>query len=380
MIWLIRFSLYDNFWAKYNIKKNPVISVCRETLPALKASAYRDFLEIMTNHNLYNPKKMNKSDLIYTFENGAIIEFFSLDDAQKLKSRKRDILFCPECNENNYEVIRQLLLRTKGKAIFDFNPSEDFWIYDKIISRKDAEFFITTYKNNPFLDERIKNEIKMLQYEDENAWKVYGLGQRGERQELIYPNVEYLDSFDVIQFEEKVFGLDFGFNNPTALIEVGIKDKCFYEKERLYQSFMTNAQLIDWLKNNLTLDDKRCCIYADGAEPQRIQEISDAGFYIKAADKAHKKVAIDFCKRFKTYCLNSDVNNKKEKKNYSWKKDKNGKILDEPIKFLDHLQDASQYCKYTHFKNRFGKDFEQTLAELESQINTQNEANEYGNF
>lgn len=375
VLWLIRVALCPDIWEKYNCK-NPIISICRDTLPALKASAYRDFLEIMTNNNLYNLKLMNKTELIYQFETGAMIEFFSLDDAQKLKSRKRDFLLVPECNENNFEVIRQLLLRTKCKAIFDFNPSEDFWIYDKILTRPDAEFFITTYKNNPFLDERIKQEIEMLQFEDENAWRIYGLGEKGQRQELIYPNVEYLDSFDGIQFEETIFGLDFGYNNPIALMEISLKDKEFYEKERLHQSFLTNGQLIEWLKNNLSMQEKRYIIYADCAEPQRIKEIADAGFYIKPADKSVKD-GIDFCKRYKTYCLNSDINNKKEKKNYSWKKDKNGNILDEPIKFLDHCQDGSRYAKYTHYKDAFGKNIDDIIGELESQLK---EDVDYGDF
>jgi phage terminase large subunit len=375
VLWLVRVALCPDIWKKYKVNK-PIISICRETLPALKASAYRDFLEIMTNNNIYNPKLMNKSDLIYQFETGSIIEFFSLDDPQKLKSRKRDFLLVPECNENNFETIRQLLLRTKCKAIFDFNPSEDFWVYDKILIRPDAELFISTYKNNPFLDERIKQEIEMLRLEDENAWKIYGLGEKGQRQELIYTNVEYLDSFDGIEFEETIFGLDFGYNNPTALIEISLKDKCFYEREVLYQSFMTNGQLIEWLKNNLTMIQKRYCIYADAAEPQRIKELNDAGFYVKSADKSVKD-GIDFCKRFKTFCLNSDINNKKEKKNYSWKKDKNVIILDEPIKFNDHLCDASLYGIFTHYKDAFGKNIADTISELENQLT---EDFDYGDF
>lgn len=365
MIWLVNFALNDNKWKKYRIEDKPIISIIRKTLPALKASAYRDFLDIMQKNGLYNYENMNKSDLIYTFENGAIIEFFSCDQPQKLKSRKRDIALLVEANELTYEDFLQIVFRTKSKIIMDFNPTEDFWVYDKVLIRPDAEIFITTFLNNPFLDVRIIEEIKRLKNEDDNLWSIYGLGEKGIKTNLIYPKIEWVVNFNNIEFEEEIFGLDFGYNNPTALIKIGLRDKCFYEEEKLYRSYLTNGQLIEWLNANLTDKEKRLIFYADSAEPQRIQELNDAGFIVKSSDKVVND-GIDFCKRFKTYCRQGDLNNLKEKRNYSWKKDKNNKILDEPIKFFDHLQDAGRYAKYTHYKDIFGKNFSISLENFKT--------------
>jgi phage terminase large subunit len=365
MVWLINFCLDSSKWLKYRIENKPLVSVIRKTLPALKASAYRDFLDIMQRNGLYNHKNLNKSELIYTFENGAILEFFSCDQPQKLKSRKRDIALLVEANELTYEDFIQIVFRTKSKIIMDFNPTEEFWVYDKVLNRDDAELLITNFLNNPFLDKRIVEEIKRLEFVDENLWKIYGKGERGTKTELIYPTFERMDNFDNIEFEEEIFGLDFGFNNPTALIKIGLKDECFYETEMLYRSFLTNGKLIKWLNANLTDKEKGLVFYADSGEPQRIDEISDAGYYIKPSDKAVTP-GIDFCKRFKTYCRNGDLNNIKEKKNYSWKKDKNGNIIDEPIKFFDHLQDAGRYAKYTHYKNIFGKNIKVSVENFKT--------------
>ncbi len=66
------------------------ISIVRKTLPALKSSALRDFIEILQNLGLYNENNHNKTEGTYLLNNN-LIEFFSVDDASKIRGRKRDI-------------------------------------------------------------------------------------------------------------------------------------------------------------------------------------------------------------------------------------------------------------------------------------------------
>ena len=134
-----------------NENAGAVITIARKTFPALRASVMRDFFEILEREDIYNPALHNKSEATYILF-GNMVEFISVDQPQKVRGRKRDILFVNEANELDLEDWRQLMLRTTGRAIIDFNPSDEFhWIYDNVLTRDAHEFFQTTYKDNPYL-------------------------------------------------------------------------------------------------------------------------------------------------------------------------------------------------------------------------------------
>ena len=325
--------------------KPEVYAICRKTFPALKATAMRDFFTIIKSWGWYNENNHNKSDHIYKLNNTEI-EFFSLDEPEKVRGRKRKILWSNEANELTYEDWRQLLFRTSGDVYIDYNPSDEFsWIYDHVLTRTDCELIKSTYKDNPFLEETIINEIERLKGTDENYWKIYGLGLRGVSASKIYSHWQLCQ--DLPKDAERIFGLDFGFNNQTCLAEVRIKDNDIYARERLYKSFMTNSDLIEWLKAH-HMQDK--IIYADSAEPDRIKEIEDAGFIIEPANKA-VLMGIDSIKTRKFFITNDSVNGQKEAKSYSWKTGKDGRRLDEPVKHNDHFMDAVRYAVYTYFNS-----------------------------
>ena len=150
------------------------------------------------------------------------------------------------------------------------------------------------------------------------------------------------------QFDEIIYGLDFGYNNPSALVEIGIRDENAYILSELYESKLTNADLIEKLKSLIA--NKNAPVYADAAEPQRIEEITRAGFNIHPADKSVKD-GIDYVKRQKILISPECDNAIAEFNTYKWKEDRNGNVLDEPVKFRDHLMDAMRYALYTHSKS-----------------------------
>ena len=158
LLWVIfHYSYYET---------NKTITICRKTFPSLRASVMRDFFEILRNNDLYNESYHNRSSHEY-YLNGNLVEFISLDQPQKIRGRKRDLLYINEANELTYEDWQQLILRTEGKAILDYNPSDAFhWIYDKVVPRDDCDFYQTTYLDNPFLDAGVKAEIERLKDTD----------------------------------------------------------------------------------------------------------------------------------------------------------------------------------------------------------------------
>lgn len=336
------YSIAQLFLTLLVTKQNILLTVARKTLPALKATAMRDFFEIMKSEGIYKEERHNKSDNTYTYGTNEI-EFISVDQPQKVRGRKRHYLWLNEANEFSYEDFRQLNLRTEKQIWLDFNPSDEYhWIYDHILTRPDATLIKSTYKDNPFLDKQIVKEIELLKGLDQNYWRIYGLGERGISEAKVYSHWQYIESLPTSP-DETIYGLDFGFNNQTALIRIDLKDQCYFWDELIYESHLTNTDLIDRMRT-LNLGNKE--IYCDSAEPQRIEELKRAGFNAKPADKDVNK-GIDHIKSHKWYITKRSVNTLKEVKSYSWKT-KDDKILDEPIKQNDHAMDAGRYAVHTH--------------------------------
>lgn len=335
------------FLVKMLAESHKVITVARKTLPALKGSAYRDWLEILNTNNLYNPANHNKSELIYTIGTNEI-EFISVDNFDKVKGRKRDYLFCNEANELTWDDYKQLAIRTNRQIYLDLNPSHspDHWIETKIRTRKDITIIHSTYKDNPFLPQPIIDEIEDLQNTDQNLWRIYGLGIMGLAEDRIYTHFKLCDDLPE-EYDERVYGLDFGFNHPTSLTEVRVKDGVIYAKEIIYESHLTNAMLID--KMNALDISKTDYIYGDSEDPNRIEEIRIAGYCIYAVEKGADSVksGIDNLKSKQVFITKDSLNALKELNTYSWKKKPDGTILDEPVKFKDDFVDSLRYATWS---------------------------------
>jgi phage terminase large subunit len=330
------------------------ISIVSHSRPHLKRGVLRDFEDIMYKLNIYNRNNFHGTDLIYRFSPRSFIEFFSSDNGDKLRGPSRDYLFINEANLLTYDMWKQLLMRTRKKIFIDYNPVDEYhWIYDKVIPRSDAYFIQSTYLDNyDYLPPDIISELERLREEDPNYWKIYGLGQIAQATNIIYDNYEIKD-FNV--GGDTIYGLDFGYNNPTALLEITNVDQTIHLKQLIYDTRLTNSELIDKLKN-FNIGQK--FIYADSAEPDRIQEFYRAGFNIYPAEKS-VKTGIDFCKRYKFIIHKESTDLIKEIRGYKWKEDKNNHILDEPLKFNDHLMDAMRYAIFTH-----GKDYWQLSSHI----------------
>jgi len=321
-----------------------VITICRKTFPALRATAMRDFFEILNKEEIYNPDLHNKSDATYQLW-GNMVEFISIDQPQKVRGRKRDVLFINEANEINLEDWRQLLLRTTGRVLIDYNPSDEFhWIYDEVIPREDAEFFQTTYKDNPFLPQSVVMEIERFKTADENFWKVYGLGERGTAQSTIFTHWTEINQIPN-EYKLLTTGIDFGYtNDPTAIVRVYTDGHGFAVDELCYATRLTNSDIAKVLRDNEV--HRSDVVICDSAEPKSIDEIHAYGFNTHGARKGKDSVknGIQFLHSRPLLITARSVNLIRELRNYKWKEDKNGKQLNEPVDNFNHAIDAMRYA------------------------------------
>ena len=327
---------------------NTVVSIIRKTFPALRATVLRDFIEILKELNIYSVEDHNKSEHIYTFSNGSIVEFFSVDDEQKIRGRKRDIAWCNEANELYFDDFTQLNMRTESKLIFDYNPSESTsWLYE--LPTEESILIKSTYKDNPFLPQSIRAQIEDLKRTDEALYQIYALGEKAISKSNIYSNWSFIPHRPA-RFVNYVYGLDFGYNHPTALMRVYWCDNDIYIEPVIYESYLTTPMLIDRMQSfNI---EKTVTIVADYARPEIIAELNNAGYDVQNANKVVKK-GIDNIKTFGVLCQD-DKAIRKEYENYKWKK-VGDMITDEPVKMWDDAMDAIRYAT-THIRQEYYTD------------------------
>ena len=353
----------------FESKKPKEYDIVRETLPALKASAMKDFEDILKSNGLYHEENHNKSENIYTV-NGSHFNFYSANpttvkETKKLRGRKRNKILLNEANEMSLDTYRQVAMRTTEQIIMDYNPSEeDSWIYDHIIPREDCTFIQSTYLDNPFLEQSIIDEIELLKDDDPEYWNIYGLGLRGKRTGLIFPRYRIVQSFpeDCI---DVLYGMDFGFNDPKVVVKLGRVGKQIFVQQLLYKRGMIREEFIPELKKLIPESARETEQYADSADPESIEAIYRAGFNIHPADKSKDSVitGIEDVRAYEL-CITADsVDVLKDVKNYKFKKDKNGNLLDVPIHAFSHACDAIRYPVFTHWGKEYQHLSEQDVKE-----------------
>jgi len=340
-------------------QRNKYLLIARKYNPSLRLTSYRLVLDVLNKLNV--PYLEHKVDQTIELPRRNVIFFRGIDEPEKIKSAEFNYIWMEEATEFEYGDYLQLKLRlrrateTKNQMYLTYNPL-DGWtkkqFYDRVDS--DVEVLHTWYKDNPFLDEEYVQTLEKLIEQDEAFYRIYALGEYAEIKNKIYSNYTITNEMPA-SFDEVIYGLDFGYNNPTACLRIGIKDNNIYILDELYERYKTNQELIEMLRDFIT--EPNAPVYCDSAEPQRIQELIQAGYYAMPSDKSVKD-GIDFIKRHKIYISGNCANTIKEIESYKWREDKEGNLLEEPVKFMDHTMDALRYAVYTHMYHAGTKIFD----------------------
>lgn len=320
-----------------------ITSITSESFPHLKRGAIRDFLAIMKAQEYFQDKRWNKTDYIYTFETGAILEFFSSDQPSKTRGPRRKRLFMNEANNMPFETFEQLEIRTTDEIYIDYNPTTEFWVQLELLGKRDdIDFIVLTYLDNEALQPSIVASIEQRKNR-KGWWQVYGLGQLGEVEGKIYKDWQIIDE---IPHEARLVrrGLDYGYtNDPTAIVAIYQYNGGFIWDEECYQKGLSNKQIADTILN---LTDPQTTVVPDSAEPKSNDELVSYGVNVLPANKGRGSVlqGIQYVQHQRVSVTKRSVNIIREYRNYLWQVDKNGKVINDPEHTFSHSMDAGRYA------------------------------------
>lgn len=317
-----------------------VVTVVGQDVPNLKVGAWRDAKRIVSdNAVLQRLFVVSDGYLQLRCLNGSVVEFKSYGNEQDARSGKRDYLFVNEANGVSYEIYWQLSIRTRKRVYIDYNPSARFWVHDRVLGGEDVLLTITDHRHNPFLSAEEHARIEGI--DDPELWRVYARGLTGRIQGVIYNNIEVVDKMPET-YKSRWLGLDFGFNDPTALVEVRLSEGKLWLDEVIYRQHMTNPEIYNVIKSNGLTDMQ---VVADSAEPKSIEELRRLGTRIEPARKGADSVRVGIAtlQRYTLCVTRRSANIRKELSNYKWKVDGSGAITNEPCDMFNHSLDAVRY-------------------------------------
>ena len=354
-------TLYGEILKNHKIKE--VCHIFGETTPVLDEGMVADFKTIMIEEGHWIENNWNGTKRIYNF-NGHHIRFLAIDKPSKAHTVRRDRMIADEAQNLKWEIISQLMGRTKKQVIFCFNPTHKFWYYTEIKENSDYEGILhhvhsTMFDNLENIPKFTLQVILARAKTDQNYKNIYVLGKIGMVEGIIISNYGLVDSVPE-NYVWKYTGLDFGYtNDQTAICDVYFANGELYVDERFYDIDLLNTpnpsgqkNIVDELrKMGKTPND---IIVADSAELKSIDEIAGYGFTMVSVKKPPGSVSIgiDIMKRYKINFTNRSLNAIFEVRNWRYAPDKQnaGKFLNEEIKVGQHIMTCIRYICYTYLR------------------------------
>jgi phage terminase large subunit len=328
-------------------------SVVSESIPHLRRGAMKDFLKIMIETNRFRDNQWNRSSLKYTFTNGSYIEFFSVEQPDKLRGARRNVLYVNEANNVPFEAYTQLSIRTSGDIWIDFNPTANFWAHKEVVAQQDADFITLTYLDNEALPQTIVDDIESARERAKtseywsNWWKVYGLGQIGSLEGVCIK--EWKEIKLPLEARLLCYGMDFGYSNdPSTLIALYKYNDAYIFDEVIYQKKLLNSDI-----SSLFIScDINGVVYADSAEPKSIAELRTYGHKVVPCTKGKDSIVygINLINQNEIFVTSRSKNLIKELQSYTWMKDREGNTINKPIDSFNHCIDAARYAITSQLK------------------------------
>ena len=347
--WLVRYCL-DNDDPKE-------IYIIRDTLVNCRDYTLVEFQNCLKLIGIYEDKNLiNSPKPVYNLW-GHKIKFRGLDDEQSSEGYPSDIIYFNEALENESSGMKGLMMRCRDLILMDWNPKFTMHETFELEKRPDAVFLRTTYLDNvKNLPKAVIDEIEGYNPEipanlesgtaDPYRWKVYGKGERANREGLVFPDVTWVEAFPE-DIDQKCYGLDFGKTNETAIVEVGMrrrKDNTgrhdLFLRKLFYQPTKTSDIVIEVVQR-LGIAQH---IWCDCNLPGWIADMRRKEIQALATKKfdGSRDYWITSIKKFNIHIV-KDIDFRKEQENFSYRV-VDGITLSETIKKHDHLWSATGYA------------------------------------
>lgn len=335
--------------------------VMRKTQPAVRESAFSLVNDYLEKWDLPH----RTTDLRIRFNDSRFL-FMGLDDPEKIKSIEGVTgIWIEEASELTPEDFRQLDLRLRGdigiykQIVLSFNPigGKLSWLYKKFFESlgSDVTVDLSTWRDNRFIDDDYGE--KVTKSGDKTFIAIYDKGEWAELQNRIIQNyiIRHFTNKQIIEIlnrADRVYGgLDFGFNDPCVFLLMAEVDQVVYILREFYKTGILNSTFV---KEVGTLLGKIKCdrklkniqMWADSAEPDRILEFVQGGFQCYKAKKKVKE-GLEELRRRKFIINDECVNSCRELPMYSYREDRNGNVLEEPVEYNDHTPAAVRYGVYS---------------------------------
>lgn len=327
------------------MNKKKQVDIVGLTVPHLKAGVLNDMPAVMAGYGLNFDNMYNRSEKVLSFPSGGVINFIAVDKVGKAHGGRRDILYLNEANHLSYPIAEQLMVRTREKVFIDYNPTAAFWVHKKTLEEEagKAHLIKSTYKDNQFLQQEIVDMIEAKRGDGQNNfWRVYGLGELGISEGLVFSNFEIKD-FAKDSFEKYRHGVDWGFSNdPFAYVRCAIDNNCLYICDEIYQKKLLNSDSAPMVRAIAGNDIVSC----DSSEPKSVEEYRSLGINAYSVRKGQGSIesGIKFIQSFQKVFIHPCCKNIHEEfMNYQWKVDKNGEPMSTPIDAWNHAIDALRY-------------------------------------
>lgn len=325
-------------------ERTKLATVTSESFPHLKKGAMLDFENIMKDRGYWRDDLWNKTEHTYTFETGNKLEFSSFDTYSKAHGPRRDVLFGNEINNVAYNIVDQLISRTRETVWLDWNPTNEFWFYTEMLpNRKDIDFITLTYKDNEALDQNTISEIES-HINNKQWWTVYGLGQLGVLEAQIYKNWQIIDDVPTEAKLERR-GLDFGYSvDPTVLEALYTWNGAYVFDEELYMKGLSNKTIADFILSQ----KEQTLTIADSSEPKSIDELTSYGVKVVGAQKGAGSVyqGIQYLQDKKVFVTKRSLKTIKAQRNYIFFTDKDGKVTNDPDDAIHEWSNPMDACRY----------------------------------
>lgn len=353
----------------------------RKTFPSLRISSMTDFKMICGEMGLWPYIRQEKQTNDFWL-NGNLIHFDSLDKPEKKKSTSWNYIFFEEMPDFTYDDFKTMQLYlsahpgpdgvsyepfpglkvyVKNQIYGALNPIDEYcWVKTELLngSSWDTNEIVSTYKDNiKNLHPDVVKAIKELENQDRNFYLVYTLGQWGKLENIIYSNwvvIKRMDLPNERQIIDTIYGVDFGYSHPAAIVRIDFTDGPTYIQELVYRTKLKTNDLIDLMKIHIPNEHRTNYIFCDSEEPDSIQDICDAGYNAFPADK-DVRAGINKVKMQDLRITEDSIHLIKEIRGYAFKKNKDGHVQEgEPIKFNDHACDAMRYGIFSYYTKILG--------------------------